>query len=107
MHFSNMQEFWQWVLAIGSVGFLIAIYFSFKLSNETRHERYWVLFSLSALFFALHYWLMLAEIRGLLSTGALLAGQALSGLIGAALFGYASYGLYRAMVKVRLQMEKL
>lgn len=100
-----MQEFWQWVLIAGSVGFLVAIYFSVKLSNETRRERYWVMFVMSAVLFASHYWLMVLEINGLISDEVALPGQALSGLAGASLFGYASYGLYRAMLKVRLQTE--
>ncbi len=100
-----MFEIWQWLIAIGSIGFLIAIYFSTKLSRETHNERYWALLSLSAVFFAVHYWLMATESFGLASREDTLPGQALSGLAGAILFGYASYGLYKSMVKVRHQLE--
>ena|SRR3972149_7792332 len=96
---------WQWLIAIGSLGFLFAIYFSTKLSRETRNERYWMIFSLSAVLFAVHYWLMAAEAFGLASREDTLPGLAVSGLVGAILFGYASYGLYKSMVKVRHQLE--
>lgn len=101
----NTQEVWRWLSLIGSMGFLAAIYFSVRLSNETRHERYWLMFALSALCFALHYWLMALEFYHIVPENVAVPGEALSGLIGAVLFGYASYGLHRAMVNIRLKTE--
>ncbi len=100
-----MQEFWRWLSLIGSVGFLAAIYFSVKLSKETHNEKYWFMLALSALFFAIHYWLMAFEFFELIPMEVTDPGETISGLIGAPLFGYASYGLYRAMVKIRHQTE--
>ena len=100
-----MQEFWRWLSLIGSIGFLAAIYFSVRLSKETRHERYWLMFALSGLFFAIHYWLMAFEHYELVPEHVAVPGEAVSGLIGAILFGYASFGLHRAMVNIRRQIE--
>ena len=89
------------IALIGSVGFVVAIYFSVKLSNETGNEKYWLLFALAALCFAIHYWLMAFEFYEIVPTDMAVLGEAISGLLGAFLFGYASYGLHRALVNIR------
>ncbi len=93
------------VLLIGSMGFVAAIYFSVRLSIETRNEKYWLMFAVSALCFALHYWFMVLEFYEIVPMGMTVLGSAISGLSGAFLFGYASYGLHRAMVNIRKNTE--
>ncbi len=89
------------ILLVGSTGFMAAIYFSVRLSIETRNEKYWLMFALSALCFALHYWLMVFDFYEMVPMGMAVRGEAISGLLGAFLFGYASYGLHRALVNIR------
>jgi len=89
------------IALLGSIGFLVAIYFSVRLSIETGNEKYWLMFALSALCFALHYWLMVFEFYGIVPMETAVVGESISGLLGATLFGYASYGLHKAMMTIR------
>ena len=96
-----MQEFWLWLTLPGSMGFVAAIYFSVRFSIDVRNEKYWLMIELSALCFALHYWLMAFEFYEIVPMEMAFPGEAISGLSGAFLFGYASYGLHGAMVNIR------
>lgn len=97
--------FFQVPIMLGSVGFLIAVYYAFKLSRETKHEKYWMALSLSALFLAIHQWTMIPwEFHLITDDFRFLLVQS-SSIIGAILFIYAIYGLSSSMKKIREKME--
>ena len=71
------------ITLIGSMGFVAAIYSSIRLSIETGNERYWLMFAMSALCFAIHYWLMVFEFYEIVPMEMIVPGEAISGLLGA------------------------
>jgi NO-binding membrane sensor protein with MHYT domain len=93
------------VLAIlSSVTFLVAVYFAFKLSKETKHERYWMILALGFFIFALHHWLMTPFVFNLSEEISHLI-EHISSIIGAILIGYSVFGLYNSMKKINRKTE--
>ncbi|MFH1211158.1 MAG: hypothetical protein V1645_04575 [archaeon] len=89
---------------LASVVFLVAVYYSFKLSKETRHERYWLLLALGFFVFAIHHWTILLGFYGAISESTNLLVEQVSSIVGALLIAYSTYGLFVSMRRVR---EKL
>ena len=81
--------------------FLCAVVFSFLLSRETKGEKFWVFFFISALAFGI----------GFFSENFLFqppfAGQVklLAQTIGSFSFAYAAWGLYSSMKRIREKMS--
>jgi len=46
-----------------------SIYFPVRLSIDAHNEMYWLMFELSALCFAIHYWLMVFEFYEIVAKG--------------------------------------
>ena len=92
------------ILAITSLLFLIAVYFSFKLSKETKHEKYWIILAVGFFIFAIHHWAMLLLNFSLIQEGTREIIEDISSIIGAILIGYSMQGLYRSMKKIRKKL---
>ena len=88
-------------ILLGSVGFVIAVYFAFRLSRETENERYWLVLALSSLVMAMHQWSMIPWSLHIIAERARLIIQEASAIAGSLLFTYAMYGLYSSMKKIR------
>jgi phosphotransferase system glucose/maltose/N-acetylglucosamine-specific IIC component len=101
----NVDLLFEGLTILASLGFLFAVYFAIKLSKETKNERYWAVLAASAIILALHYWAMIPWGLHIINSTTQLYIEGLSGIIGAMLLGYALYGLYTSMKKVREKME--
>lgn len=97
--------FFQGLILVGSLGFLIALYYAVMLSRETQHERYWLMLGLSALFLAIHQWTMIPWEFHLITNEIKFLIEQLSAILGAITFGYATYGLATSMRKIREKVE--
>ena len=82
---------------LASVLFLISVYFSFKLSKETKNERYWLLLAVGFFIFATHHWLMIPFVGGFISEDVVFFAEQITSIIGAILIAYSTYGLYSSM----------
>lgn len=97
--------FFQGLILLGSLGFLVVVFFAFKLSRETKNEKYWLILAISAIFLAVHQWAMVPWELHLITTEVKFVVQEVSVIIGAILFAFAVYGLYDSMKKIRRKME--
>ncbi|MBS1266302.1 MAG: hypothetical protein MAG795_00269 [Candidatus Woesearchaeota archaeon] len=89
----------QMLIILASVALLFAVYFSFKLSKETKHELYWILLSAGLFIFAVHHWSMM--LTGIISEKIQLYLEQLTSIIGASLMAYATFGLYKSLKIVK------
>lgn len=101
----DISLFFQGLILIGSVGFLIAVYYAFKLSKETKNEKYWLALAISAILLALHQWTMIPWEFHIITDNVRFVIQEISAIIGSILFAYALYGLFTSMRKIKEKME--
>ena len=94
------------ILAIvASITFLIAVYFAYKLSKETKHEKYWVVLAIGFLIFAIHHWIMVPGILGKFNENLIEIIEHSSSIIAALLIAYATYGLYNSMKIIKKKIQ--
>ncbi|HZX44306.1 MAG TPA: hypothetical protein VFF28_01345 [Candidatus Nanoarchaeia archaeon] len=94
------------VLSISaSVALLLAVYFSYKLSRETKHERYWLLLSLGLFIFAVHHWFMIIFQLGNIPFFILELLEYLTSIVAGILIAYSTYGLYKSMRAVNQRVR--
>ncbi len=96
--------FFEGLILIASLGFLFAVFYAFKLSKETKHEKYWVILATAAFLLAIHQWMTIPWGFHLIGEKLKLTIEQVTAIIGSVLFGYALFGLYSSMKKVK---EKL
>lgn len=101
----HVDVLFQGLILIGSVGFLVALYYAIKLSKETRHEKYWLLLGVSAVFLAVHEWTMIPWQFHVITNDVRFLIEQISIILGAVTFGYAVYGLSTSMKKIRKKLE--
>jgi len=101
----NMNGITDVLTIIASVVLLFAVYFSFKLSRETKHEGYWLSLSLGLFIFAVHHWLMIPSLWGNISDAALELVENITSILGGILIVYSTYGLYKSMKTVKQKVE--
>lgn len=101
----HIGPFLEGLVFLGSVGFLLVIYYAFRLSRETKHEKYWVVLALSALFLGIHQWVLIPWELHLITDRVRLLLEQVSAIFGAVLFAYAVYGLHSSMKSIRKRME--
>ncbi|MBR9706678.1 hypothetical protein GOV14_06605 [Candidatus Pacearchaeota archaeon] len=97
--------FFEGLILISSIGFVFAVYYAFKLSKETKHEKYWIMLALASLILAVHLWaripwglhLITDKIQGFI--------EQITGILGAILLGYSHWGLYSSMRKVKEKLK--
>lgn len=97
--------FFQGLILLGSIGFLVVVYYAFRLSKETKHEKYWLVLAVSAIFLAVHQWAMIPWEFHIITDDVRFVIQQISVIIGAVLFAYAVYGLFTSMKKIRERTE--
>ena len=85
--------------------FLIAVYFSFKLSKETHHEKYWLALAIGFFIFAVHHWLEIPADFGIISEEKERIIEQFSSIIGSILFAYATHGLYTSMREINKKLQ--
>lgn len=93
------------LIIIASFIFLIAVYFSFMLSKETHHEKYWLALAIGFLVFAFHHWLEIPLSFGFISEGTESIIEQISSILGSILFAYATHGLYKSMKEINKKLK--
>ena len=88
------------LIVLASLIFLIAVYFSFKLSKETHHEKYWLSLSFGFLVFAFHHWMEIPLSLGFIEESLESVIEQISSIVGSVLFAYATRGLYNSMKEI-------
>ncbi len=101
----NVELFFQILTLTGSAGFLAAVYYAFKLSGETKHERYWLVLAIAATFLAINSWAKLPWEFHIITSDVREWIEQISGMLGAVLLGYSVYGLARSIRMVREKTE--
>ena len=90
---------------IAIIGYCFAGYYTIRLAQETKGEKYWYFFAISALALVLH---QLVDLLGDFGIVTFLSNK-ISGLIlhiiAGLSMGYASYGIVRTMIKIRKKIE--
>jgi len=94
-----------YTIFLSSIIFLIAVYFSFKLSKETKHEKYWLFLALGFFIFAIHHWMMIPWSLDLINQNIKENIEHLSSIIGASFIAYATYGLYNSMKSIKKKIQ--
>ncbi len=97
--------FFQGLILLGSLGFLVAVYYAFRLSKETKNEKHWLVLALSALFLTINQWTMIPWEFHIITNDVRLAVQQITMIIGSILFAYSIYGLFASMKKIREKMR--
>ncbi len=100
----DISLFFQVLILLGSLGFLVVVYYAFKLSKETKNEKYWLALVISATFLAIHQWAMIPWDLHIITDNVRFVIQQISVIIGSVLFAYAIYGLFTSMKKIREKM---
>ena len=100
------ELFIQSLIFLGSIGFLIAVYYAFRLAKETKNEKYWLILAISAIFLAIHQWAMIPWSFKIITDEIRIIIQQISVIIGAILFTYSVYGLFSSMRKIRRKLEE-
>ncbi len=100
-----MSLFFRVLVLVASLGFFVAVYYSFRLSKETRHEPYWLALALSAIFLAISEWSAIPWQAHIINADVRELTEQITAALGAILFGYAVYGLARSMKMVREKIE--
>lgn len=93
------------LIILASIAFLVAVYFSFKLSKETRHEKYWLALAVGFFIFAIHHWMMIPWTFGFIPESAGHIIEQISSITGALLFAYATHGLYSSMREIKKKLK--
>jgi len=88
------------LIIASSIIFLFAVYFSFKLSKETHHEKYWLALAIGFLVFAIHHWLEIPLSLGIMDESVERILEQFSSIAGSILFAYATHGLYTSMKEI-------
>lgn len=97
--------FFEGLILISSMGFVFAVYYAFKLSKETKHEKYWIMLALASLILAIHFWAMIPWGLHLITDKSQRYIGQIAGISGAILLGYSHWGLYSSMRKVKEKLK--
>jgi len=100
-----VENILQLLIYLAAFLFLLAMYFSFKLSKETQHEKYWIFLAIGFLVFALHHLSMIPLMFGIISEDLQHFLEPLSSILGTIFISYAMWGLYSSMNKVKKRLE--
>ncbi|WEL23088.1 hypothetical protein [Candidatus Nanohalovita haloferacivicina] len=93
------------LVILSSVLFGIAVYYTYRLSEETNRGKYWVFFLLAAIGLGMHEWLKVLQVFLRIPEPIYNLLLELGVVAGAASLSYASYGLYTSMKKIREKVE--
>ncbi|MBI2676219.1 MAG: hypothetical protein HYX24_07205 [Candidatus Aenigmarchaeota archaeon] len=89
-----------------SIAFIVAIFFTYRLAKETKWERYWVFFLISALAMGIyHFAIEIPGELGYIPESAYYPAREVSEAVWAFGLAYASYGIYKSMRKIRKKLR--
>lgn len=103
MDYTN--SFTQGLVLLASLGFLAAVYYAYRLSQETRGEKYWPYFLVASLALGVPYWISIPHDLGLLSGSVSTVFSELAAVVGGLSLAYASHGLYKTLKRIRKRVE--
>ncbi len=103
MHYTNPVT--EGLVLLASLGFIVAIYYAYRLYGETRGEKYWAHFLLAALAFGIHEWAVIPVELHWISAEIGILVEEIAAIVGALAFAYASYGIYSSMKRIREHMH--
>jgi len=90
-----------------SIAFVVAIYFTYKLAKETKWEKYWIFFLISALAMGIyHFTIEIPGELGYVSSNIYYTAREVSEAIWAFGLAYASYGIYKSMKTIRKKLSR-
>jgi len=91
---------------VAALGFILAVYFAFKLYRETDRGWYWLSLVLSAVFFAVPQWLTFVfPFMGLRFNPAFPIITEVGDIAAGLLFTLSCYGMYTTMKHIRKKVE--
>lgn len=90
--------FWVTTLFFG-----VALYLTFKLSQEVKGEHYWIFFSIAVIGFAITHVATVPNLFGL-EADTLDTIHELGEIVGAFALAYASFGLYSSLKHIRKRL---
>jgi NADH:ubiquinone oxidoreductase subunit 4 (subunit M) len=93
------------LVILSSILFAVAVYYTYRLSEETNRGKYWVFFLLAAIGLGMHEWLKVLQIFLRIPEPMYNLLLELGVVAGAASLSYASYGLYTSMKEIREKVE--
>ena len=93
------------LFAIALIGYAFAVYFTVKLTKETKRERYWYLFAVAAFALAIHQILNLLAEFGIITEQQDAPLSLVLHIISGLSMAYASYGIVKTMVTIRKKLE--
>ncbi|MFB6242202.1 MAG: hypothetical protein ABEJ36_05385 [Candidatus Nanosalina sp.] len=88
-----------------SVVFAIAVYYTYRLSEETNRGKYWIFFLLAAIGLGMHEWLKVLDFFLHFPANLYQVIRELGVVAGASSLAYGSYGLYKSMKEIREKVE--
>lgn len=89
------------LILVSSAGFLAAIYFTYKLSQETRGGKYWLAFLVSAIGLGVHEWLKIADAVITIKPEIYNLLIEIGVVIGAIALAYGAYGIQRSVKEIK------
>jgi hypothetical protein len=96
------MDFWHLGLALFSTAlFVLAIFFSLMLSRETKGEKYWFFFVITAFSMAVFHFVRHPWAFAFLFPTTIDLIQEIAEIVGAASLAFACFGLYISMKKIR------
>lgn len=99
MHYTPVS----WIIL---ASFLVAVYYTFRLAKETKYERYWIFFLISAVFMGMHHIVIIPHNFGLINNNTLEFLSNIGELIGALAIAYAAYGISKSMRNIRQKLRE-
>ncbi|QKQ98375.1 hypothetical protein GKQ38_02500 [Candidatus Nanohaloarchaea archaeon] len=93
------------LVIFSSILFGVAVYYTYRLSEETNRGKYWIFYLLAAIGLGMHEWLKVLHIFLRIPEPIYNLLLELGIVAGAASLSYASYGLYTSMKKIREKVE--
>lgn len=89
------------LVIVASISFLVAIYFTYRLSGETRGGRYWLAFVVAAIGLGVHEWLKIVNIFISIRAGVWRSLVEAGVVIGALSLAYGAYGIQRSVAEIK------
>ena len=86
--------------------FLIAVYYTLKLSKETGWEKYWVFFFISALGMGIVHSTEIPYGMGFIADNTKILIEEVGMIVSSLSLAYASYGLYKSMKIIRKKLQE-
>lgn len=90
---------------IALIGYAFAVYYTARLTKETKREKYWYLFAVAAFALAIHQIINLFAEFGIISKQQDTPLGLMLHIVAGLSMGYASYGIVKTMAAIRKKLE--